>query len=893
MKKTFRTVIAVALLLIMACISPMNDLANSLYNGSGAGQGKDAGTTAKVAKAAGKGDGTLYISEIRIGNAYYDGDGGPTEDEVIAELQRDGYSILMNGSSYADLNEGADAPNIKDGPSKKKVFLGYKTTTDPSEAITDLAVMNMEGGFSVEDYNTLLDMQMNTQIKPFVDRFIATLNEYRENMKKPKDSVNYVRANTMREYLNIFMDDDTGGTPVGDLLLNETKYEMGDASYNALSASEKKKHADILTMLMQGNGRCILTIEQLLTQASDSSEDTWYERFMETTLDDLVEEIQAENPKLSTRRDIYNELDKKYEDTAKKLLDKWEDFRTQILDYEDRVDAVIDSIDETSDNLAELSLDSSEDATDDELQEFVDTTAQAVNDYNRAMITCIGSCLDVTEYEDGTLYDFFTQDYAKVSKGDGIRKLYPMVQALTPGQIAGLDFISMEELFAMALTGVDGYKEYKQELPEATSVFDGMNREIFEQGGVALTSETIRSEALKPNDEKDNIWSSSDMSTAARISWVITGGFGLFLLGTVAYALKGASKLAKTASVAAKVLRAPGVSQVPGVNDMIQKLSTVWDNSKQLTYNYQAYTAMAQSYSNTSKAWSNAALATKYSEAAKEVDAQIQWLKKNPSFDKAADKIDDVAGQADKVDDAAKAAGSTSSWVSYLMVGVAVIVIVMTVISLILTIQSEMDYYKTDYAPIPKYIVDEVDITAYNERGEKIMIQNQTAYYKAATCNRIEGKSDQEKNNYKALMDRADLNGDIGKEWLALYYAKNEAGSPILADSLLYQKDGGGLPSGYNRGIHDFGTTAVKNLNRKAFLFNTDPPEIKVYYKHANFTVASRKNSTAGSIFGGGGITPAGVALGGGIGIVVGGLLGVLIIYFSRRKKVAVETGDK
>ena len=32
------------------------------------------------------------------------------------------------------------------------------------------------------------------------------------------------------------------------------------------------------------------------------------------------------------------------------------------------------------------------------------------------------------------------------------------------------------------------------------------------------------------------------------------------------------------------------------------------------------------------------------------------------------------------------------------------------------------------------------------------------------------------------------------------------------------------------------------------------------------------------------GVTPAGLAIGGGIGIVLGGLLGVLVMYFKRRK---------
>ena len=72
----------------------------------------------------------------------------------------------------------------------------------------------------------------------------------------------------VRQLLNRYTDDDTDGSPIGDLLLNETKYEMGDEAYKALSGAEKKKHADILTMLLQGNLMGISMIEKYLARAA-------------------------------------------------------------------------------------------------------------------------------------------------------------------------------------------------------------------------------------------------------------------------------------------------------------------------------------------------------------------------------------------------------------------------------------------------------------------------------------------------------------------------------------------------------------------------------------------------------------------------------------------------
>ena len=239
--------------------------------------------------------------------------------------------------SYADLNKDAGTGHIaKEGPNQKIVYLGYKTTDDASDAITDLAVMNMHGGYDFEDYNKLMDKQMDTQIKPFVDRFVATLNEYRANLNKPKDSVNYKRANYYKTLLNKLTDDDTGNKPLGDLLVNQTKYEMGDDAYNKLSDTEKKSRCDILTLLMQGNGQLVQLMETELTKGSDSANTTWLNRFLKTDLDRLTEAVKKEHPDM-TPSEINAELDKKYNDDARKIRDKWGYFNEVLINYDTAV----------------------------------------------------------------------------------------------------------------------------------------------------------------------------------------------------------------------------------------------------------------------------------------------------------------------------------------------------------------------------------------------------------------------------------------------------------------------------------------------------------------------------------------------------------------------------
>ena len=91
--------------------------------------------TAAAAENNGK-----YVSEVYV--AY-----GKDADEAKKTLSDKGFTPV----------EG----NLNDG-GKTYAMMGYKTTDDIRESITDLAVMNMRGDYSVEDYKKLLKGQKAT-----------------------------------------------------------------------------------------------------------------------------------------------------------------------------------------------------------------------------------------------------------------------------------------------------------------------------------------------------------------------------------------------------------------------------------------------------------------------------------------------------------------------------------------------------------------------------------------------------------------------------------------------------------------------------------------------------------------------------------------------------------
>ena len=207
----------------------------------------------------------------------------------------------------------------------------------------------------------------------------------------------------------------------------------------------------------------------------------------------------------------------------------------------------------------------------------------------------------------------------------------------------------------------------------------------------------------------------------------------------------------------------------------------------------------------------------------------------------------------------------------YLEIGMGVAVVLLTAYTVYATYSDMVAYYNVEFTPIPHYMVDEKDITAYNAKGEKIFIKNQTAYYKAVECNRAPADE-----MYSKLGVCADLNGDVGQQWLALYSVKNEVMSPILADSLTAVIGKADIPANYTTGIHMFGSDTAYDLNNHMFVWNGEAPCVYVYF-NVEDTV---KRSAVGSI-----IADGEMALAGGIGIIIGAAAMFAVMSLGRKKK--------
>ncbi len=728
-----------------------------------------------------------YISEVKIGM-------GKKPEDAKAALE--GYTILSDESGNpVDLNQKAGGGWGSKG--EKVVYLGYKTTTDRDDAVTDLALMNMKGGYSVQDYEMLMESQMKSQIIPFVDNFLAAIKEYRENYNSSVP-LNKARAGYVHDALNLLTDDDCDGAGLGDLLLNETKYEMGDEAYNALSIAEQEKHADILTIIAQSNGKATLIMENLITRAADTNEDTWLDRFAGLTYNML----QGEMEMLPT--DAEAELAKMYGDTAKKILNMWDDFSEELASYNSAVKTAenfdADAYEEAADNLESITADSSEEEAREAISDFADQQIDAAEMIKAAEIVAIYNYIENVEYGDGTLLDFFSKPKSEIESD--ISVLYPIAASLTEGQIAGLDFVSLRELFIAALTDEEGYENKPFDDLGKSSIYDGVDREIYKQGGVALTSDALRKDAISRESDDGGFLSSLTITM-----YVLSGlsAAGVVISGAIGLAAKFKNNI------------------ISAANRVLARGGTI-DISKDLP---------SRVYKNLIR-----------------------------------------TGNADE---AIKMAQETytarTALCSKLAIGFGVAMVVLAGISTYYTYQDLVEHYKVEFTPIPRYMVDEKDITAYNENGEKIVIKNQSAYYKAVECNR-----DYRDEFFKVLDTLADMNGDVGSQWLALYAAKNEAAAPILASSLLVKINDTNIPAGYTTGIHMFGSATAFNLNSELYDWNKDAPGVMVYFKVD--TAAAKTASAAGSNFTAGNLALAGIG-----GMALGAVISALAVSASGRKK--------
>ena len=410
--------------------------------------------------------GGKYVSEVYV--AY-----GKNANEARNTLVEKGFNPVDG-----NLNEGG----------KTYAMMGFKITRNIRDSITDLAVMNMRGDYSVEDYKKLLKDQ-KTEIADSLTELMAVIKEYRANLKAGKAKAIYVH-----DVLNNYIEDEFN-QGMGDLLNEETLQDKVGIE-ESVDIYNDEHLPDLVTILMQGNAQVIKSIEVLLSMATDTADNSWIDRFAESDYDTLLDKVEEERPELNTETKRKQYIENLYGFEAALLGEDVLELRNKLLDYEEmnlHIDtATAEDIEKTFGN-----------SKTDEKAVFKKEEWLKIGEIYENLKNYEGG-----KYKKGELLAFFLQE--NDPKDDEI--FIPMAAALSEGQRYGMIFVNLEYLINYGFTNDEGwkkvYEDYKNGIvaPEKVSVYQNIDRDLYkDDGSVALTGA-----AQRANNTADGTTGSKD-----------------------------------------------------------------------------------------------------------------------------------------------------------------------------------------------------------------------------------------------------------------------------------------------------------------------------------------------------------------------------------------------
>ena len=388
-----------------------------------------------------------YVGEMRI---YQ----GKTAQDAANACKEDGFTPV----------EG----NLNEGSGYDAVVLGYSTTEDKEEAVTDVRMMQMTSGFSTVDYADLVERQY-PGLDSLLDEEYKTILEFRRKV----ESGSY-NAKMAQQYLNMFKIPELGmklgdyymssqlSMPMLKRLFLQTAAAVTTSSYNLLAAG-----------------------------VSDSSENNWASRVYAHR--DILD-VTDEDGNVDTK--ALEALDRQYLSNAERLVTQIQDFSTKYQNGMIRA----------AQNGGELPVVDPETATPEEMNE------------HGAEPLYIGAHAVLNQYrydDDQLLGDWLVEmGNLTLSNKAELRNLYPLIAAMTYGQIITTQFVGFQccafYLYELSSVNDDFVKTLQDakdlcldyDNTDAISVWSGVDQRMFDQV-CAVTGDAQRYTNLK--DTMENI----------------------------------------------------------------------------------------------------------------------------------------------------------------------------------------------------------------------------------------------------------------------------------------------------------------------------------------------------------------------------------------------------
>ena len=373
-----------------------------------------------------------YLSQVRVYTAQ-------SEAQARALCEADGF-IPVEG-------------NLNEGSGYDAVILGYKTTDDADEALTDVRMMQMTSGFSSLNYSEVISRQY-PKLDGMIQNELTAAREFAVRLNSGSSN-----AAVARDYLNLFTIPETG-MKLGDYL------------------SSDSVNADTLKKLFLQSATAVTTtiMTQLTLGVSEYGEDNWAARVSQNK--DILD------------ADSYDELDRKYLDSSESLVTAIQDFATKYLNAMARAEA-------NGGKIVQVSSDTA--------------SAETMNEQGAdSMYVLAHDMLNQYSYdEEKKLGDWLVElGCLKFADKTEIRLLYPLTVAMTAGQIimAGFTGINSLALYLNDISSNQGdltgsLEEAKSTIRQtvggdAISVWAGVDQDLFSRT-VAVTGDAQRYTNIK------------------------------------------------------------------------------------------------------------------------------------------------------------------------------------------------------------------------------------------------------------------------------------------------------------------------------------------------------------------------------------------------------------
>ena len=735
------------------------------------------------------------------------------QEEYLSDLR------LIYANSYMEAKQALANSKLQDyriyeenlnmGTGEIGVWLAYKTTTDVNNAITDIAVMQMGGGYSEGNYQQMIKKSRDEYLA-IGDVYIQAIDYFAEAYM----AGNFLAESAYRQLnfysgLDVYVDD-----RLGDLFLE-----------GALSAS------DLATLFMQGNSYVLENIRSLLAMGVSYNEDgkhylekvgmapKTYRSDIDTEYTDLAKLI---SPTITVFRNMFEELSA-YEHELNYEDDVVTDLELKYVEYKAMADMMRSVNYNELYTLYDFCMEYSAKGLSDEtiaqkLYPFVD----ALNEGQLAL-TQIGHFYDVVRY---SMTEF-------------------------PEEMIDEEISKLEERFAET----------------AFDVYAGVDRDMY-KGTFALTSAAYRADAYTGSTSLgevlfgDGAW----QETALQMSAGAVGA-GLFVWAIVRSVKKGGS----SASAPVTTQAANGIANLTGDALKAKALETaealatqtidgktsygfMVDQIYKMNFNAGYFTEQqvnmwAQQTTLGDKLGFLKSVLNNHPELAED-----DWTKNltNDIWNKYQKEYTGVMKSSQPQAKAAtETAVKTTGWGSGIFTGVLYVAGALSMAYSAISLYNKIyDYYHPTYDVIPEAMVDLID-TADGDRYIKYDVVTEITMKDGA---------------YPA----GDLNAFSAQRWNALYYTKSyEAGKPLLADFVL-SKVNNRPEEGY-LAVHRFGEEICYDLNKYNFSKDSDSLFLSIRQSENQKTVVAEVPTIIGSLFGNGILFLAGgVGLAFGIGGTVG-----------------------